>query len=338
MTRAAPRVSVLLPVRDAASTLDACLASLLGQSLQDFEVLAVDDGSRDASGERLAAAAQRDARIVRLCSPRPGLVPALNAALAAARAPLLARMDADDVASPRRLESQAERFAAEPGLDILGCRVELIEDPVSPAPGMRAYVAWQNALLDHEAIVRDVYVESPLVHPSVMLRAGRLRELGGYREFPGPEDYDLWLRALRRGCRFAKLEETLLRWRDRPSRLTRTDPRYAPARFFELKLEALEQDRLPPGRPVVVWGAGPRPCRWARALRERGHPTAAFVEVDERKLGQRIHGASVLAPRDAGLHGPLHLAAVGQKGARERIRAAAAGLGLAEGRDFVAVA
>jgi hypothetical protein len=75
-------------------------------------------------------------------------------------------------------------------------------------------------------MVADLFVESPLVHPSVMARAAALRALGGYRVFDGPEDYDLWLRAHAAGLRFAKLSEVLLDWRDSPRRLTRRDPRY----------------------------------------------------------------------------------------------------------------
>jgi glycosyltransferase involved in cell wall biosynthesis len=333
-----PLVSVLLPVRDAAPTLGACLDSLLAQTLGDIEILAVDDGSRDSSGEELRRAARHDPRVVVLQGTARGLVAALNLGLASARAPLLARMDADDLAHPDRLQAQARRLHEDRGVDVLGSAVELLEDPALAAPGMRAYVAWQNTLLDHDAIVREMFVESPLVHPSVMLRTAALRDLGGYREIPGPEDYDLWLRALGRGLRFAKLEDVLLRWRDSPRRLTRTDPRYAPDRFRELKIAALEEGPLSGGREVVVWGAGPIGKAWARALGGAAHRVAAFVEVDGRKIGGSIHGAPVLAVHEAGLMGPLHLAAVGQKGARGRIREAALRLGLREGRDFVAVA
>jgi GT2 family glycosyltransferase len=204
---------------------------------------------------------------------------------------------------------------------------------------MRAYVEWQNALLDHDAIFRDRFVESPLVHPSVTMRAEALRRLGSWRAFDGPEDYDLWLRAFDAGLRFAKLPETLLVWRDGKARLTRVDRRYAPARFLALKLEALARGPLAGSRAVVVWGAGRVGKAWSRALRARGHALAAFVEVDPRKIGQRVHGAPVVSVADgARLRGPLHLAAVGQKGARGRIRAEALRLGLEEGRDLVAVA
>lgn len=334
---ALPRVSVLLPVRDGVGTLGECLDSLAAQALREHEVVAVDDGSRDGTAALLEAAARRDPRVRVVRTGRCGIVAALNAALAQARAPLVARMDADDVAHAERLGRQALRLEADARTGILGSRVRLFG--AAGNGGMRAYVDWLNGLLEHDEIARDLYVESPLAHPSVMMRAADLRALGGYRSFDGPEDYDLWLRAHARGLRFAKDPQVLLHWRDRPERLTRLDPRYGAARFRALKLDALERGPLSSSRPVVLWGAGPVGKAWARALVERGHRLAGFVEVDPRKLGRVLHGAPVVAVGAAGrFTGALHLAAVGQKGAREQIRAAAAALGLADGHDLLAVA
>jgi glycosyltransferase involved in cell wall biosynthesis len=330
---------VLLPVRDAAGTLERCLRSLRRQTLRDHEVVAVDDGSRDGSGALLDAAAALDDRLRVVHTAPRGLVPALNTALEHARAPLLARMDADDVSLSRRLELQARRLAADRRLSVLGCRVRHGAAPGAAGAGMAAYVRWSNALLRHADIARDALVESPLVHPSVMVRATLLRRLGGYRDFDGPEDYDLWLRALLAGARFAKLPQALLVWRDSAQRLTRRDPRYAAGRFLALKLDVLERAHLLAPRPLVIWGAGKAGKAWARALLARGHRLAGFVEVDPRKLGQRIHGAPVWPCAGAGqVPGALHLAAVSQPGARARIRAEAARHGLREGRELVAVA
>jgi glycosyltransferase involved in cell wall biosynthesis len=334
-----PLVTVLLPVRDAASTLGECLQSLAAQTLREHELVAVDDGSTDGTRELLAQAARRDPRLLHVRTPARGIVAALNEGLARARAPLLARMDADDVAHPERLARQARRFLEDAQVGVLGCRVRLLGGASAGGRGMRAYVEWLNGLVDHDAIVRDLYVESPLAHPSVMMRTEDLRSLGGYRVFDGPEDYDLWLRAHDRGLRFAKDPEVLLDWRDRPDRLTRRDPRYAAARFRALKLEALERGPLRAPRPVVVWGAGPIGKAWARALLARGHRVAAFVDVDPRKLGRWLHGAPVVSPAAIPTPaGALHLGAVGQPGARARIRAAAAARGLLDGGDLVAVA
>jgi glycosyltransferase involved in cell wall biosynthesis len=337
--RKPPLVSVLLPVRDAAPTLAECLDSLGRQSLADHEVVAVDDGSHDQSRALLEQAARRDPRVRVVANRGRGLVDALNHASALACAPLLARMDADDVAAPQRLELQAARFAREPGLGVLGCRVRLLPAPDVPHAGMDAYVAWLNELIDHEQIVRDLLVESPLAHPSVMLRTDLLAGLGGYRDTGGPEDYDLWLRAHAAGARFAKCPEVLLDWRDGASRLSRRDARYAPARFQEAKLAALRRGPLRDGRPVVLWGAGPIGKGWARALLAAGQRVRAFVEVSPRRLGQTIHGIPVVPVEEAAAHrDALHIAAVGQPGARARIRDAARGLGLRDGHELVAVA
>jgi hypothetical protein len=247
-------------------------------------------------------------------------------------------MDADDRADPRRLALQAARMRDELRLGILGTRVRLF-GAAGPNAGMRAYVAWLNGLQEHVDIVRDIWVESPLAHPSVMLRASVVQALGGYREVDGPEDYDLWLRAYGAGVRFASLPDVLLDWRDGAGRLSRTDGRYAPERFRALKIEALERGPLR-GRAVVLWGAGPIGKGWARALSARGHQVLAFVEVAPRKVGERIQGVPVVRVREAAAVAPgaLHLAAVGQAGARERIRVEAARQGLVDGEDLVAVA
>jgi glycosyltransferase involved in cell wall biosynthesis len=334
------RLSVLVPVRDAQDTLSECLGSLRSQTLTDHEVVVVDDGSSDTTPACLETWAREDPRLRVLRTSRLGLVPALNLALAEARAPLVARMDADDVAHPERLEKQARRLGEDARVDVLGCRVELVcETGVPPAGGMRAYVDWSNGLLGHEAMERDRFVESPLVHPSVAMRRQTLLDLGGWPDPDGPEDYELWLRCFEAGLRFEKLDQVLLRWRDRPGRLTRADPRYSPARFLATKVAALGRGPLASGRPVVVWGAGDIGKAWARALKRAGHQVRAFVEVHPRRIGETIHGAPVIAVVDAaGLRGPLHLAAVGQRGARERIRVEAAHLGLVDGHDLLAVA
>jgi glycosyltransferase involved in cell wall biosynthesis len=315
-------------VKDAAATLPACLASLLAQSFPDFEVLAADDGSGDASPAILAAAAARDPRVRVLRTGGRGLVAALCSAATAARGALLARMDADDEAHPERFRLQARRLDEDPAVDVLGSLVELVGEGAFRNEGMRAYVDWSNTLVAHEAIAADMLVESPLAHPSVMMRAEVFRGLGGYRAFDGPEDYDLWLRAWRAGFRFAKVPEVLLRWRDAPSRLSRTDPRYAAERFFALKLDAL-LEATPPGPGFVIWGGGPIGKGWARALAARGRAVRAFVDVDPRRIGRVIHGAPVLATAEAAVHrDAVHLAAVGSADARRRIREAAAALAL----------
>jgi glycosyltransferase involved in cell wall biosynthesis len=326
-----PRVSVLLPVRDEEPYLADCLESLSAQTLGDFEVVAVDDGSSDATPEILAAHARADPRFRVLRQDPAGMVAASERARAEARAPLLARMDADDVALPARLELQVAAIEEE-GLAAVGGQVEYFPEPTE---GMRAYAAWLNSLTTVEAAERDLWVECPLPGPGLTARAG----LVSYRERGWPEDYDLVLRIRERGGRFRNVDALVHRWRDHPERLTRTQPEYELAAFRRCKVHFLRRTLLAGGRAAVVWGAGPTGKALALELQAQRTPVAAFVEVDPRKLGKTIHGAPVVpVERAADFPGALALSCVSGPEGRARVRELAAGLGLVEGRDFVAAA
>jgi len=326
-----PRVSVLLPVRDEEPFLAECLESLTAQTLADFEAIVVDDGSTDASAAIAAEHARRDPRFRVVRQEPAGVVAAAERARADARAPLLARMDADDVALPERLEVQVAAIEEE-GLAAVGGRVEYFPEPTD---GLRAYAGWLNSLVTVEAARRDLWVECPLPGPGLTARA----ELFSYRDQGWPEDYDLVLRIWEAGGRFRNVERLVHRWRDHPRRLTRTQPAYALEAFRRCKVHFLRRTLLADGRAAVVWGAGPTGKAFARELLAAGTPLAAFVEVDPRKLGKRIHGAPVVpVERAADFPGSLALGAVSGSEARARVRGLAAGLGLAEGKDFVAVA
>jgi glycosyltransferase involved in cell wall biosynthesis len=327
-------VDVLLPVRDAASTLAETLDSLRAQTRAGFRCLVLDDGSADSGPDLAAAVAARDSRFEVHRLPRRGIVPTLNEGIERLRAPYAARIDADDRMHPERLERQLAHLDAHPDVDVVSSRVEFFGDPLSAE--MAAYRDWMNSLLTHEEIVADLFVEAPLPHPSVTMRSRSLRAAGGYRSLPFPEDYDLWLRAWRAGWRFAKLPETLTELRDHPERLTRTDRRYRPRAFFECKAEHLVAAWGLAGREVVVWGAGRDGVRAAKALRARGARLRCLVDiaptkVGRRRLGVEIRPAEWLRERP----GIPVVAAVGVKGARQRIRDALREWGYREGRDAV---
>jgi glycosyltransferase involved in cell wall biosynthesis len=334
-----PRVSVLLPVRNARPTLDEALGSILAQTLDDLEVVAVDDGSIDGSREILEAAAERDSRVRVLTQPPLGLVPALERAREAAQAPLLARMDADDRAEADRLEAQAALMDADPDLVLVGAHVRYFPRE-GLGDGARRYERWLNSLTGPEDLDRDLWVECPLAHPTFLMRTAAVTAVGGYRDREWPEDYDLLLRLRMGGGDLGVAPRILHHWREGPDRLSRTESRYSLDAFRRLKVHFLVRSPLLQERNgVLVWGAGPVGKSFARALTEAGVELRGFVELNPRKVGQEIHGAPVVAPdeierfRDA-----LGLAAVGKEGARREIRESFASAGWVEGRDFVAVA
>lgn len=364
-----PPLSVLLPVRDGAPFLDEALRSLTEQSFADFEIVAVDDGSRDATAEILEDRARRDLRMRVLHQEASGIVAALERARREARGAILARMDADDVAHPDRFRLQMDLLASDPALAAVGSRIRYFpRDAVRD--GARRYEAWINATAAPDEVERDLFIECPLAHPTFFMRAEAVDAVGGYRDRGWPEDYDLILRLWRGGGRFAKVPRVLLEWREGPRRLSRTHARYGEEAFRRCKVHHLKaaffQGAGEPGGPepggpafgasplrpprapaarggvprgVVLWGAGPVGKGLSRELRRAGIAVRAFAEVDPRKLGQEIHGAPVLDQEGAlGLEGVLHLAAVGQPGARETLRSLLAEAGLREMWDFVVMA
>jgi len=291
----APPVSVVLPFRDEEAYLEGALASLAGQDMPDFEAVMVDDGSTDGSAEIARRWAERDRRFRLVQSGGSGLVEALNTGLARCRGEWVARMDADDESLPMRLGLQL-RAAEESGTrTVVSCLVELFpRERVSE--GMGLYMRWLNGLTGPEEIERSMFVESPLAHPSAFYHRRTVLAAGGYRDLGVPEDYELWLRLWKLGLGFRKVEEVLLRWRERPDRLSRSSPTYARQRFYRLKAMYLGLvPALACGR-AVLWGSGQSGRRLSRWLLREGLDIEAFVDVAPSRIGHRMRGRPIVAP------------------------------------------
>jgi glycosyltransferase involved in cell wall biosynthesis len=335
-------VSVVLPVRDAASTLEEAVSSVLASRDVDLELLCIDDGSTDGSSEQLRAFARRDARVKVISTGPRGIVAALNAGLGTARAPLIARMDADDAVHPQRFAEQLAYLGAHPEVALVSCQIESFREG-GLAEGYRLYTEWVNGLVSEEEISREAFVECPVPHPTWMFRREVIQRLGGYRDEPWPEDLDLIYRLMARSERIAKVAKVLHRWRDHPDRLSRRDARYAREAFARVKAHHI--GRIHPMRAAIVWGAGRTGRRWVRLLAEVGLTTEALLDINPGRIGTRWRGIPILSPdrladhRDEWLgRGFRILAAVASRGARQEIRAALRDLDLREGNEFLMVA
>lgn len=266
----APALSVLLSVKDGARHLPASLETLLAQSFRDFELIAVDDASRDATPEILAAHAARDPRLrVETRAESRGLAAALNLALSRARAPVCARADADDLYHPERFARQMARLAAEPELGLLSCghhrideagrRIDTRTPPTGDAP-MRFEMMFMN----------------PILHPGAMFRTELVRRVGGYDEaYWTAQDSDLWAR-LAPLARMDNLPEPLVSYRIHAASTMKT--RGAAGRALSLSV---------PRRLLSAYLGREMPEAEARAAVDlyQGFERMEFAEA---RLGERV--------------------------------------------------
>jgi len=336
VTARRPHIAVLLPVRLARRTLPFALDDVLAQRGVELSVLAVVDdgegGTDDGSADLLARRARADSRLAVLRGPGRGVGAALDVGLAAAAAggaPLVAHMEADDRCPPDRLARLAARLAQEPALCAVTSRAGQCG---ARTAGMRRYLAWQNALLRHDELARERFVEIPALHQTGLYRLEAVAAVGGYApRGEWPADIDFWLRWFEHDGRVAplptaKLPRVLYRWRQHAGQSTRSHGRAARSVHG---LDALRRAkahylaRWLDGRPAVLVSTGRTLDDWQRALRAAGATLAAAHAWKPGQPASGILAAGAASGATAGGRaGAVVVAAYGTPGVRERLRAA----------------
>jgi glycosyltransferase involved in cell wall biosynthesis len=207
------RLSVVLPVYNAEPWVGEAIASILGQTLSDFELIVVDDGSTDKSAEVIRSFS--DERIRLVSRENRGFAASLNQALELARADLVARHDADDISEPDRFQRQVAYLERHPRTALLGTNYVMIDEAGVP-------LGTTNLLTDPNDLKVAQVFANQFCHGSVIFRRGAVLGAGGYRaELAPAEDYDLFARLAHGSC-VANLPEPLYRWRVTTSGMSAT--------------------------------------------------------------------------------------------------------------------
>ncbi|MCA6362479.1 MAG: glycosyltransferase [Bacteroidetes bacterium] len=333
-----PAVSVIMPVYNAETTIEQALRSICTQTFADLEILVWNDGSTDRTQYFLEAAASRDKRIKLLgTAENNGIVHALRGLTDAATAPLLARMDADDVMHPERIAQQVREMKLRPGCGLVSSLVTH-GGHAQLQQGYAEYINWINSLKTPEAIRLNRFVESPLAHPSVLFRAALIVQHGGYRDGHFPEDYELWLRWLDAGVEMRKLPQALLQWNDLPGRLSRTHSRYGVNAFHEIKAEYLARElrRIVNGREIWLCGAGRITRKRSNYLLEQNISIAGYIDVNPALQGKTAGGFPVIAPGQiASPRSCFVVSYITNRGARREIAQMLESKGFVNGQDYM---
>jgi glycosyltransferase involved in cell wall biosynthesis len=241
-----PRVSVVLPVYNGPRYVRLAIDSMLAQTFRNFELIVIDDGSRDTTPEVLSRIEDPRVRIV--TQENRGLPATLNRGIELARGEYVARQDHDDYSRAERLARQVAYLDAHPACALVGTWAEIIEGET--ATGRIHAHSCENVALKLELLF-----DNPFVHSSVMIRRAVVIEEGGYctdRDRQPPEDYELWSR-IARNHELANLSEVLHTYREVPGSMSRLGP--AP---FRRRLVRLAAENL-------AWWSG-RPAGYPQAI------------------------------------------------------------------------
>ncbi len=280
-----PEISLILPFYNAEDTLEAAIKSILNQSLNDFEILLIDNNSTDNSTNIAQKLALTDLRIQLLFETKQGVANAMNCGLKKARGKFLARMDADDIAHPNRLEKQVAYLKKNTEIGFVGSEVEYVPHNKNTA-GFSRFVDWANSFHTPEEIELNRFIEIPIVNPTILFRRELFEKYGGCFDGDFPEDYEMQLRYLNAGVKMAKLPEQLLEWHDYSSRLTRCDERYSTEAFFRVKAKYFNSWSVinNPFHPNIwVWGAGRKTRQRAKFLENMGLVIKGYIDIKKSK-------------------------------------------------------
>lgn len=210
-----PLISVILPVFNAVNYIGQAVESILQQTVMDFEFIIIDDGSTDNSLKVIKKYAESDRRIIIVSRENRGLIASLNEGIQLAQGEWIARMDADDICDPARIECQL-KYCIENGVDICGSHIEIFG---VGKPKIRKY-----PLLNSE-IRFGLAMNTQFAHPAVFARSECFRSLKYSELYKHCEDYDLWVRAVYSGYILGNVDMVLLKYRLHPDQISVTQAR-----------------------------------------------------------------------------------------------------------------
>ncbi|MCK0189284.1 glycosyltransferase [Arenibacter sp. F20364] len=261
-------ISILIPFKNTEEFLPACIQSIIDQTYDDWEVLAVNDHSTDNSHRIIDSYAKKDNRINLLENEGHGIIEALRTAYSRSKGTFITRMDSDDIMSPNKLEIMVT-FLQQHGDGHVALGKVKYFSKEGVGGGYKSYEKWLNHLTEKGLNYSEIYKECVIPSPCWMVYRKDLERAGSFSPDRYPEDYDLAFRFYESGLKCIPCSETLHYWRDYGHRTSRTSEHYAQNFFLDIKLKyflKLEHDSQ---RPLVLWGAGNKGKNLAKNLLEK---------------------------------------------------------------------
>ena len=248
-----PKLTVIIPFRDTVKTLSRSVSSILNQTLSDIELILINDGSTDGTRELVSEI--KDNRIKIIDLPSSGSVAALNEGIYSSKANYIALLDPYDLARNDRLQIQYNFLENNESIEVVSSKVKYVQE--SPERNMKAYIEWSNSIITNQDIYLKRFINSTILHSTIMFRKKLINTYGDFRYGKFPEDYELFLRWMANGVTFEKLSDELTEWHDDLQRLSSRHSKYTSNAAAKLKTKYFAiwfkgYFRNPPD--ILVWG------------------------------------------------------------------------------------
>jgi len=282
------KISIIMAARDTAEYLPACLESITKQTYKNWELIAVNDHSVDATPEIIQEYANKDQRVRLIHSEREKLIPALKEGYAFANGDLINRMDSDDIMPEYKLEVMLEQWEKYGKGTVVAGGTQHFVDQGEVGEGFKKYDQWLNDIAKNNSYSENTYKECVIPSHCWLIHKDDLNHVDAFNPEVYPEDYDLCFRFYQAGLKIVGLDRVLHYWRDRSDRISRTWDCYKDNRYFELKLKYFLLIDRDTSRPLVLWGAGKNGKDLAKHLiNSKQH--FEWVCDNENKIGHNVY-------------------------------------------------
>lgn len=285
-----PLVSIIMAVKDTAPYLHDCLDSILAQTYQNWELIAVNDHSTDDTPEILDFYSKKDSRIrVFDSGDKFKLIPTLQVGYAQAKGELINRMDSDDKMPDYKIEVLVSEWLKHGKGNVIAGGTQHFVDEGKVGDGFIKYENWLNEVARSNTHYQEIYKECVIPSHCWLIHKEDFDKAGAFDPNIYPEDYDLCFRFYKLGLKIIGLDKILHFWRDRSNRISRTWDEYKDNRFFDLKVRFFYELDRNIKRPLVLWGAGRNGKDMAKLLLAN-NDTFHWMCDNENKIGKDIYG------------------------------------------------
>lgn len=286
------KISILMPVKNAADFLPETIETIRNQSYRNWELICIDDHSTDHSFSIIESFVKQDDRIKIFTNNGSGIIPALQTAEKKASGTMVSRMDADDLLPPDRYKNQYHLLKNKGSGFLISGKVDYFSSSKTLQEGFIKYANWLNRLCETNTHYHEIYKECVIASPSWLMYMEDFKIIGGFSDLIYPEDYDFVFRLYKKRIEIASVNEVVLYWRDHPERASRNLPQYQDATFFELKWKRfLELDRNH-DLPLFLYGAGPKGKKLAKVMQSYG-TEFRWISGNKKKVDHLIYGIQI---------------------------------------------